>query len=49
MRLAGMSHTNRSASTLNINTYFSEHSEAIYSATFQMFWGLQEAPTVLTF
>ena len=49
MRLAGMSHTNRSASVLEHNICFSEHPEAKDSGTFQIFWGLQEAPVVLTF
>ena len=49
MRLAGMSHTNRSASVLEHNICFPEHPEAKDSGTFQIFWGLQEAPVVLTF
>ena len=49
MRLAGMFHTNRSASVLEHNICFSEHPEAKDSGTFQIFWGLQEAPVVLTF
>jgi len=49
MRLAGMSHTNCSASVLEINTCFSKNPEAKDSGTFQIFWGLQEAPAVLTF
>ena len=49
MRLAGMSHTNRSASVPGHNICFSEHPEAKDSGTFQIFWGLQEAPVVLTF
>ena len=49
MRLAGMSHTNRSASGLEQNICFPEHPEAKASSTFQIFWGLQEAPVVLTF
>ena len=49
MRLAGMSHTSRSAAVLEINTCFSKNPEAKDSGTFQIFWGLQEAPAVLTF
>ena len=49
MRLAGMSHTSRSAAVLEINTCFSKNPEAKDSDTFQIFWGLQEAPAVLTF
>ena len=49
MRLAGMSHTNRSASVLEHNICFSEHPEAKDSGTFQIFWGLQEGLAVLTF
>ena len=49
MRLAGMSHTSRSAAVLEINTCFSKNPEAKDSGTFQIFWGLQEGRAVLTF
>ncbi len=49
MRLAGMSHTSRSAVVLEINTCFSKNPQAKDSGIFQIFWGLQEGLAVLTF